>query len=82
MHLLKLHPSILDYVRLLGPETPERMVTERKLRVLEWVATNEQLAVAKFSLLRFSEFCHHQGDGESPFGFKSPVRLRRMPLRL
>ncbi len=35
MHLLKLHPTVVAYVRALGPETPERIVTERRMRAIE-----------------------------------------------
>ncbi len=57
MDLLKLHTSILDYVRSLGPETPERMVTERKLRGRARLLRKEQQDAAKFVLRGFSEFC-------------------------
>ena len=43
MQLLKLHPVVLEHVRALGPETPERMVTERKLRWLTRMGHSEQL---------------------------------------
>ena len=46
MSLLKLHPRILDVVRMLPPGTPERLVTERKLRPLARLAVNQQLAEA------------------------------------
>ncbi len=50
MHLLRLHPAVLDYVRSLGPETPERMVTERKLRRLGHLPHDEQLVAARLAL--------------------------------
>jgi len=48
MHLLRLHPLVLDYVRSLGPETPERMVTERKLRSLARLPMSDQLQAVQF----------------------------------
>ena len=60
MHLLRLHPALLDYVRNLGPETPEtpeRMVTERKVRALMRLDPEKQLQAARFLVRGFSEFC-------------------------
>jgi hypothetical protein len=53
MHLLKLHPTIQDYVRSLTPDTPERIVTERKLRKLTKFDFERQLEVAQFMLPGF-----------------------------
>ncbi len=47
MHLLKLHPSILDQVRGLTSDMPERQVTERKLRRLTPMTQAEQLRAAR-----------------------------------
>ena len=41
--LLKLAPAILDAIRALPPGTPERMVTERKLRPLTGTPWRRQL---------------------------------------
>lgn len=46
MSLLKLQPRILESVRMLEPGTPERLVTERKLRRLARLSFDEQLAAA------------------------------------
>ncbi len=48
MSLLKLHPALQDYVRALGPETPERLVTERKLRKLTSLPLQDQVDSACF----------------------------------
>ena len=56
MHLLKLHPRILDYVRNLGQDTPERLVTERKLASLVLLCPTEQLNRAILSIPGFSDF--------------------------
>jgi hypothetical protein len=42
--LLKLHPAILEAIRALPPGTPERVVTERKLRPLTGLPHRRQLA--------------------------------------
>ena len=41
--LLKLEPTILDAIRALPPGTPERQVTERRLRPLTGLSHDEQL---------------------------------------
>ena len=46
MSLLLLHRDILDYVRNLPPGTPERLVTEKKLRPLVRLAADSQLREA------------------------------------
>ncbi len=46
MSLLRLHPRVQERVRELEPGTPERLVTERKLRPLANLALNQQLAAA------------------------------------
>ncbi|MCP4448977.1 MAG: hypothetical protein GY811_27135, partial [Myxococcales bacterium] len=56
MHLLKVHPTVLDYVRCLGPGTPERLVTERKLRLLVARSQGKQVAAARLSLAGFAAF--------------------------
>jgi hypothetical protein len=48
LNLLKLHPTIQDYVRNLTPDTPERLVTERKLRRLAKLDPGQQLEAAQF----------------------------------
>ncbi len=53
MHLLKLHPAIQDYVRSLASDTPERLVTERKLRRLTKFGLERQLEIAQFTLPGF-----------------------------
>ena len=60
MHLLRLHPYLLDYVGSLGPETPERMVTERMLRPLSAIPSHQQVEVARFRLPGFAEFADHE----------------------
>jgi hypothetical protein len=47
MDLLVLHPDILDYVRNLPPGTPERLVTEKKLRRLTRLPHEPQLRAAE-----------------------------------
>lgn len=46
MDLLLLHPNLLDYVRNLPPGTPERLVTEKKLRRLVKLVGPAQLQEA------------------------------------
>ena len=46
MRLLLLHPNILEYVRNLSPGTPERLVTEKKLRALAKQPHADQLVAA------------------------------------
>lgn len=46
LRLLKLHPSIQEAVRGLGPETPPRLVCERKFRVVAELPADEQLTAA------------------------------------
>ncbi len=55
MHLLKLHPAVQDYVRSLTPDTPERLVTERKLRQLAKLNYEQQLQVAQFIVPGFTQ---------------------------
>jgi hypothetical protein len=45
--LLKLAPAILVAIRALPPGTPERLVTERKLRPLTGLPQSEQLQAAR-----------------------------------
>ncbi|MFN0245301.1 MAG: hypothetical protein ACKV2T_00245 [Kofleriaceae bacterium] len=47
MDLLLLHPDILDYVRNLPPGTPDRLVTEKKLRRIVKLAPEPQLSEAE-----------------------------------
>jgi hypothetical protein len=49
--LLDLHPAILDAIRSLPPGTPERLISERKLRPLTRLPQSEQLRAAR-QLLR------------------------------
>lgn len=46
LRLLKLHPTIQEAVRGLGPQTPPRLVCERKFRVVAELAADEQLRAA------------------------------------
>lgn len=46
LRLLKLHPPIQEAVRGLGPETPPRLVCERKLRGVAELPADEQLRAA------------------------------------
>jgi hypothetical protein len=41
--LLNLHPAILDAIRALPPETPERYASERRLRPLTRLPHKEQI---------------------------------------
>ena len=54
MDLLLLHPDILDYVRNLPPGTPERMVTEKKLRQFTKLPASQQLVRAARVLAGFT----------------------------
>jgi cell division inhibitor SulA len=54
MSLLLLHPDILDYVRNLPVGTPERLVTEKKLRTLTKLPVSQQLARAARVLTGFT----------------------------
>ena len=47
LSLLKLDPAILDAIRALPARTPERVVTERKLRSLTRLPHSEQLEAAR-----------------------------------
>jgi hypothetical protein len=47
LDLLKLDPSILEYVRCLPAGTPERLVTEKMLRPLVGLGHDAQLLVAE-----------------------------------
>ena len=49
--LLKLEPTILDAIRALPPGTPERLITERKLRPLTGLPHSEQLEAARRFIL-------------------------------
>jgi len=53
LSLLLLHPDILDYVRTLPTGTPERSVTEKKLRTLTRLPASQQLARAARMLTGF-----------------------------
>jgi hypothetical protein len=54
LSLLLLHPNILDYVRNLPAGTPERLVTEKKLRTLTKLPVSQQLARAARGLTGFT----------------------------
>jgi len=54
MELLHLHPDILAYVRNLPSSTPERLVTERKLRRLVKLPLPRQVSEAVKSLPGFA----------------------------
>jgi len=54
MGLLKLHPAIKEYVRMLPPGTPPRLVTEKGLRPLTFLNHKEQLHRAPSLLPGFS----------------------------
>jgi hypothetical protein len=47
MDLLELHPLIRDFVRSLDEKTPERAVTERKLKVLTSLPEGGQVSAAR-----------------------------------
>ena len=53
MELLQLDPLILGYVRQLAPGTPERLITERKLRRLVKLPPAQQLVVAEKGVTGF-----------------------------
>jgi hypothetical protein len=52
--LLSLRRDILDFIRTLPPGTPERLVTEKKLRALTRLPTSEQLVGAGRTLPGFT----------------------------
>ena len=54
MSLLRLHPDILDYVRNLPVGTPERLVTEKRLRTLTKLPASQQLLCATRLLTGFA----------------------------
>jgi hypothetical protein len=64
MSLLLLHPDILDYVRNLPEGTPERLVTEKKLRCLVRLPHETQVVLA-----------HKQVSGFRAFKIKSAVAI-------
>ena len=70
MKLLDLHPKIRDYIKSLPPGTPERMVTERGLRVLMDKPLDTQLSLAGGSIRGFREFLCAVGKRSRP----EPVR--------
>ena len=45
--MLELAPEIREYVRQLPPGTPERLVTERRLRALTGMTPGEQMKKAR-----------------------------------
>jgi hypothetical protein len=54
LSLLLLHPDILDFVRTVPAGTPERSVTEKKLRTLTKLSASQQLARAARMLTGFA----------------------------
>jgi hypothetical protein len=56
LSLLKLAPAIRDFVRSLPAGTPERMVTERKLRLIAGSPHDEQVRRATIDLPGFRFF--------------------------
>jgi hypothetical protein len=54
--LLDLAPSIIAYVRSLGPGTSERLITERRLRPLTRLSLAEQVTLALKVLPGFATF--------------------------
>ena len=77
--LLRLAPPILDAIRALPPGTPERLVTERKLRPLTGLPHGEQLQVAR----RFMPALVQAGkrhDRRAPHG-RSPIEKWELPVR-
>lgn len=53
MNLLKLCPEIRDHIASLGPETPERQVTEAGMRVVCGLERDEQVRWARRHLAGF-----------------------------
>jgi hypothetical protein len=47
MSLLGLHPVIKAYVRSLGADAPERLVTERKLQMIAKLGVERQVGLAE-----------------------------------
>jgi hypothetical protein len=56
MSLLLLHPDILDYVRQLPAGTPDRLITERKLRALVEQPRSAQLVAAMKHVAGFASW--------------------------
>jgi hypothetical protein len=54
--LLKLAPSIVEWIRSLPPGTPERMVTERALRAITQLPRRRQVKVAMSMIPAFAIF--------------------------
>jgi hypothetical protein len=63
MKLLDLHPTIRAYIKSLPPGTPERMVTERGLRVLVEKPQAQQLRVAMVAVKGFRAFADAAPEG-------------------
>ena len=56
MSLLRLDPSVREFIRSLGVETPERSITERKLKALTALRDGAQLLAARRRLPGFAAF--------------------------
>jgi hypothetical protein len=56
MDLLELHPLIREFVRGLDEKTPERAVTERKLKVFTSLPVGRQVSAARERLPGFAAF--------------------------
>ena len=56
MDLLRLHPTILAYVKSLPPGTPTRLVTERALRPIVRTPISKQVAAAERMVSVFQTF--------------------------
>ena len=56
MSLLRLEPLVREFIRSLGVETPERSITERKLKALTALRDGAQLLAARRRLPGFAAF--------------------------
>jgi hypothetical protein len=62
MDLLRLHPTILAYLRSLPPGTSTRMVTERALRTVVLLQSRQQVQAAKRSVRGFQDFIDREAE--------------------
>jgi hypothetical protein len=62
MGMLRLHPTILAYVRSLSAGTPTRMVTERGLRAVMRLPGPRQIEAARRFILGFETFVSREAE--------------------
>ncbi|MBK7072925.1 MAG: hypothetical protein IPH44_11535 [Myxococcales bacterium] len=78
MSLLLLHPDILDYVRNLPAGTPERLVTEKKLRRLVRLPFASQLKEAALRVAGFAARATGRHSADRPATNAEAVRALRL----